>query len=67
MDEIPEMVMPNELSQTEEKYRGDIPYTQNLKRSVTNAFTKQKQIHRGEEWGKDREFGINTYTLLYLK
>ena len=30
----------------------DIPYMQNLNRSVTNALTKQKQIHRGEEWGK---------------
>ena len=41
-------------------------------------FTKQKQIHcvreqtcgdQGEEWGEeiDWEFGIETYTLLYLK
>ena len=46
-----EMVMPNELSQTGE-IPCDIPYMQNLNRSVTNALTKQKQIHRGEEWGK---------------
>ena len=43
-----------------------------------NLFTKQKQIHRlreriygyrGEAWGEGifREFGIDMYTLLYLK
>ena len=43
-----------------------------------NLFTKQKQTHRlregtygywGEEWeaGIDWEFGIDMYTLLYLK
>ena len=43
-----------------------------------NLFTKQKQVHRLREWtydcrGKDwgtgivREFGIDMYTLLYLK
>ena len=43
-----------------------------------NLLTKQKQTHRlgegtwgcrGEEWGDDvvREFGMDMYTLLYLK
>ena len=34
-----------------------------------NLLTKQKQIHRGEESGERivREFGIDMYTLLYLK
>ena len=43
-----------------------------------NLFTKQKQIHRhrkqtmvsiqeGEWGGKNEEFGINRYTLLYMK
>ena len=42
-----------------------------------NLFTKQKQTHRlregtygyhGEGWeGEDWEFGIDMYTLLYLK
>ena len=44
-----------------------------------NLFTKQKQIHRlenefmvttrGYEWGEGiiREFGVDMYTLLYLK
>ena len=51
----------------------------NLKIMVQmNLFTKQKQTHRlrertmvtsGEGWGRgiDTEFGIDTYTLLYLK
>ena len=43
-----------------------------------NLFTRQKQTHRhrkqtynyqrGKEWGKiNQEFGINRYTLLYIK
>ena len=41
-----------------------------------NLFTKQKQTYRVNLWwpgekngveGRDREFGINMYTLLYLK
>ena len=55
----------------------DIPYLCNLRRNVTNEFTKQKETHRlrewiygcqGEGWGEGivREFGIGMYKLLYL-
>ena len=46
-----------------------------LKRNDTNELTKQKETHRhreqtyglkGRNGGKDREFGINMYTVLYL-
>ena len=58
--------------------RGEIsyetPYMWNLKRSDINELTKQKQIHRfGEQTygyqgeGIVQEFGMDTYTLLYLK
>ena len=43
----------------------------------TNLFTKQKQTHRLREWsyscqgqrmeGRDREFGVDIYTLLFFK
>ena len=50
----------------------------NLKRDDTNELTKQKETHRlrelsilwpGEGWGKKivREFGMDMYTLPYLK
>ena len=58
----------------------NIAYMQNKKKLIQiNLFTKQKQTHRfrewtyGYQWGKlrgvkvVREFGINMYTLLYLK
>ena len=52
----------------------DIPYMWNLKRNNTNEFTKQKETHRlieraygCLEEGIVREFGMDTYTLLYLK
>jgi len=52
----------------------EIPYMWNLKRSDINELTKQKQIHRlGEQTygyqgeGIVQEFGMDTYTLLYLK
>ena len=52
----------------------DIPYISN----DTDELTKQKETHRlreqtygcwGEEWGEEivREFGMDLYTLLYLK
>ena len=48
------------------------------KKKDTNEHTKQKETHRlreqnygcwGEEWGEEvvREFGMDLYTLLYLK
>ena len=52
----------------------DILYMWNLKRNDTNELTKQKETHRLREWaygcqgeGIVREFGIDMYTLLYLK
>ena len=50
----------------------------NLKRNDTNELIEQKETHRlrdkymvarGEGWGKGiaRKFGMNKYTLLYLK
>ena len=57
----------------------DITYKQNLKKNdKMNLFTKQKQTHTLREgtngyqggWvggGADWEFGIDMYTLLYLK
>ena len=56
----------------------DIPYLCNLRRNVTNEFTKQKETHRLIEWtygfwvkgGREEivtEFGINMYARLYLK
>jgi len=52
----------------------DIPYMWNLKRNDTNEFTKQKETHRLIEWaygclgeGIVREFGMDTYRVLYLK
>ena len=57
----------------------DIAYIQNLKRKIQmNLFTEQKQTHRLRErtydyqegrvvGGIDWEFGIDMYTLLYLK
>ena len=48
-----------------------------LKLLQMNLFTTQKQIHRLRErtygyrgqrwWGRDRQFGTDRYTLLYLK
>ena len=65
-------------SDRERQISYDIAYMQNLKKNDTNLFTKQKQTHRrreqtygywGEGWGRgtDWEFGIDMYTLLYLK
>ena len=52
----------------------DIPYMWNLSRNDTTELTKQKETHRLREraygcWGKGivREFGMDRYTLLYLK
>ena len=51
----------------------DIPYTQNLKRNVTNELTKQKKTHRLREWaygcsrGKDsyRVWGGHAHTTIF--
>ena len=55
----------------------DIAYMRNRKRNDANELTKQKQTHRlrertygyqqGKVGGRDRECGIDMYTLLYLK
>ena len=52
----------------------DIPCMWNLKRNYTNELTKQKETHRLREGiygcreeGIVREFGMDMYTLLYLK
>ena len=56
----------------------EIPYMWNLQRSDINELTTQKQIYRlGEQTygcqsegvgeGIVQEFGMDTYTLLYLK
>ena len=37
------------------------------KRNLTNELTKQKDGLRDSLWLGDGEFGIDTYTLLYLK
>ena len=48
-------------------------YVEFKKMIQVNLFTKQKQTHRLQKtnlWlpkGKGREFGINRYTLLYIK
>ena len=68
-----------EWSKSEKEKYHNIPYMWNLKRNDTNeiAFTKQKETHRLREWtygcqegrigdGIVREFGMDTYTLLYL-
>ena len=49
----------------------------NLKRNDTNALPKEKETHKlknkfmvaggGRRIGEEREFGIDMYTLLYLK
>ena len=47
------------------------PYMWNLKRNDTNELTKQKKTWRMRLWllgeGIVREFGMDMYTLLYLK
>ena len=47
------------------------PYMWNLKRNDTNELTKQKKTLRMRLWllgeGIVREFGMDMYTLLYLK
>ena len=56
----------------------DIPYMWNPKRIVAIELTKEKETHRLREWiygcqgegweeGTVREFGMDMYTLLYLK
>ena len=55
----------------------DIPYLWNVRRNDTNELTKQKQTHRErtcgcqemeEGWREGTvEFGMDIYTLLYLK
>ena len=72
-----EIVILSEVSQTKkEKYH--IPYMQNLKRNETNELIfrieTNLQTQRMNLWlpggrmrGRDREFGINMYTLLYFK
>ena len=54
----------------------DIPYTWNLKRNGTNELPEQKETHRlrewtygclGDGWVEERTFGMDMYTLLYLK
>ena len=60
-----------------EKECYDILYMRNWKRNDTNELIYKTEtdlqselmVARGEEWGggRDREFGINMYTLLYLK
>ena len=71
-----EIVILNEVSQTEKENYHMISYVQNLKKMIQmNLFTKRKQTHRLREWiygrgkggGRDREFGIDIYTLPYLK
>ena len=66
-------------SDRERQISYDIAYMWNLKKMIqTSIFTKQKQTHRlreqlmvtrKKEWrGRiDWEFGIDMYTLLYLK
>ena len=66
-------------SDREEEILYDIPYTWNLKRNDTvNLLTKQKKTHRLREWtygcqeegwgeGIVRAFGMDTYTMPYLK
>jgi len=50
-----------------------IPYMWNLKRNATDKLTKQREIHwlreriYGCQRGREREFGMGMYTLLYLE
>ena len=72
-----EIVILSEVRERQISY--DITYMQNLKKMIQmNLFTKQKQTHRlrkqtyGYQRGKigggiNWEFGIDIYTLLYLK
>ena len=61
-------------SNKEEEMSYDILYIWNLKGNDTNKLTKEKKTHRLREWaygwqgeGIVREFGMDMYTLLYLK
>ena len=66
-------------SDRERQISYDIAYMWNLKKMIKmNLYTKQKQTHRLREWtygtkgerwrgGLACEFGIDMYTLLYLK
>ena len=50
MDEPRECHTEWSKSDTEGEISYDIPYMWNLKRSDTNEFTKQKEIHRLRTW-----------------
>ena len=76
-----EIVILSEVSYTEKDKYHDIAYMWNLEKMMiqTNLYTKQKQTHRHRKqtysyqrgkggWGGiNQEFGINIYTLLYMK
>ena len=77
---LDKIVILSEVSQTEkETYLMILLYAESKKEMIQmNLFTKEKQTHRpregtyayqGEGWkeGIVREFGIDKYTLLYLK
>ena len=68
-----EIIILSEVSQIEKDISYDISYMQNLKKMIQmNLFIKQKHNElmvtggKGGE-GMDWEFGIDMYTLLYLK
>ena len=77
MDGIGDYYTKWSKSEREKQTSYDIAYKWNLKNTMPmNLFTNQKQTHTLREqllvtvgWGGrgDREFGIDQYTLLYLK
>ena len=70
-----ELIILNEVSQTERHTPHDITYKRNLKYGTNESIYKtetnyREQIYdyqRGEGEGVNQEFGINIYTLLYIK
>ena len=70
-----EIIMLGEVSQTEKDNYYDVTYMQNLKNSKNELIYKTEidienkpMVTKGKGGGGiNQEFGINTYTLLYIK
>jgi len=68
-----QVVILSKKKSEKEKYRYDVLYMQNLERNDINEFIYKTDFENKEcQWGRIgggtvREFGMDMYTLLYLK